>query len=99
MSNFLKIFKNIKNLKSFKLKTTDKPVIDVERVRLFYSIQEAADFLGVTIQSIYRAISSGDRVKGVLLEYFEEWKDWDSKAKERYSEKFNIYFFDGGKDE
>lgn len=70
-----------------------KKVINIETLEIFRSIGQAASHYKVTHNGIVNAIIYGTKVKGNRVEFFEDWIFWTNKDKEKYTRKYNIYFY------
>ena len=67
-------------------------IIDVETLEIFKGTADAAKKLGCWQTQINNSIALFEPIKGHLLEYFDEWVQWDNWEKERYSKTNHIYF-------
>ena len=88
---FDRLFNKIDLVRHGVLKKT-RFVIDVETLEIFKGAKDAGKKLGCYATQINNAIAMFEPIKGHLLEYFDEWVQWDNWEKERYTKTNNIYF-------
>ena len=69
-----------------------KPVINIETLEVYESATDFAKKHNVTVVSVVRSITLGSKTASCRLEYFDVWKDWDNREKEKHSKKNNIWF-------
>lgn len=69
-----------------------RKVIDMETLEVWKSLEECAKYLGVSRVTICQGINRNGRTRYRRLEYLDYWLSLDSRDKEKYSRKSNIYF-------
>lgn len=82
-------FDKINILKS----TQSKRIIDIETLEWFDSLHDCARKVGCSVPNIHSSILQGMKAKGRRFEYLDVWLTWDSREKEKFTRKNNIYFY------
>ena len=69
--------------------------IDVETLEVFRGLNDLSKKLKTSMVRCCQRVSCFQRIKGRLIEKFDEWQKWDNWEKERYTKKNNIFFYYG----
>ena len=69
-----------------------KPVINIETLEVYESATDFAKKHNITVVSVVRSITLGRKTANCRLEYFDIWKHWTNREKEKHSKKNNIWF-------
>lgn len=72
-------------------------VINIETLEIFDSVAEVARKHNICYNAVYNSILFGYKTKGTRYEYFDDWKFWTDKQKEKHTRKNNIFFIGGEK--
>lgn len=90
--NFAALIEKVNMINNGVLKKT-RFIIDVETLEIFKGARDAAEKLGCYQTEINNSIALFKPIRGHLLEYFDEWVQWDAPDKEQYTRKNHIYFY------
>lgn len=71
----------------------EKRIIDIETLEWFDSLSDCAGKIGCSKPNVYKAILEGIKCKGRRFEYLDVWLTWNSREKEKFTRKNNIYFY------
>ena len=69
-----------------------KKVINIETLEVFESLTSAAIKHNVRASVLFNNILFKYKTKGNRFEYFDNWKYWSNKEKEKFTRKNNIFF-------